>query len=197
MVNMRTKAEFRSLAQTLRKQHAGDPPVSFLATTQHIPAFMAASAVAVYLRCGVEAPTEDIIACCHASGQRVGVPVWMPDTDVYTFCDLSHDERLVPGRMHIREPADKRPADSTIYDFFIVPGLIFDAQGTRIGHGKGYYDRLLANRHPRAVVAALAFDWQISSELLPHEPHDIPMDLLITPTRVISCPRHDREPPVG
>lgn len=183
---MRTKAEFRSLAHALRKQHAGDPQVSFLDSIQHVAAFVAASAVAIYLRCGVEAPTADIIACCHTNEQRVGVPVWMPETDVYTFCDLRRDERLVPGRMHIREPAEKRPADSTIYDFFIVPGLLFDTTGTRVGHGKGYYDRLLAHRHPRAIVAALAFDWQISSELLPHEPHDIPMDLLITPTRVIN-----------
>lgn len=187
---MRTKADFRARAKMLRTQHADDPPASFLATAKQLPVFVDASAVAIYLRCGVEASTEDIIAYGHTNGKRIGVPVWTPETGVYTFCDLHRGDRLVPGRMNIREPADKRPADSTIYDIFLVPGLLFDTHGTRIGHGKGYYDRLLAKRHPRAVIAALAFDWQITTERLPYEPHDISMDVLITPTRVINCTTH-------
>lgn len=184
---MHTKDDFRTQAKNLRKQHAGDPPVSLLGTISHLPIFMTAKAVAIYIRCGVEAPTQDIIAHCHGKKQRVGVPVWIPNAGAYAFSDLHPDAPLAPGHKHIKEPIDKRLTDTAIYDLFLIPGLIFDTHGTRIGHGKGYYDRLLSKRNPSAIIAALAFDWQISTEPLPHESHDVPLDFIVTPTRVIPC----------
>ena len=184
---MSTKDNFRTHALNLRKQHAGAPLPSFLTTVSQLPIFSTASAVALYLRCGVEPPTNDIIDHCHARGQHVGVPAWIPQTRVYAFCSLLHGEPLAPGHKHIKEPIDKRLTDTAIYDLFLIPGLIFDTHGTRIGHGKGYYDRLLAKRQSSAIVAALIFDWQISTEPLPRESHDVLMDFIITPTRIIPC----------
>ena len=67
----------------------------------------------------------------------------------------------------------------------VVPGLAFDPRGYRCGWGKGYYDGFLARLHGSVPVVALAFDCQIMEELLPAEPHDVPVDVIVTPTRTV------------
>lgn len=68
----------------------------------------------------------------------------------------------------------------------LVPGLAFDRQGSRLGHGQGYYDRLLA-RLPSDVLR-LGVTGDVIVERLPAEPHDIPMTHLVTSTAVHSVP---------
>ena len=62
-------------------------------------------------------------------------------------------------------------------DLFIVPGLIFDTNGNRIGYGKGYYDKLLI--HSSVPKIALAYDLQVTTAV-PHEVADIPVTMCIT-----------------
>lgn len=185
MVTRRTKAACRAAARSLRQDHAEDPPVSFLPTLLRLPAFIQARALALFLPHGVEPRTDDILAHAHRQGARTGVPAWCPDGQTYRFCDLRPDEPLAPGRLGIPEPREKRWTAATDYTLILIPGLRFDTQGTRIGHGKGYYDRLLADRAPHTVLAALAFDWQIDESPLPREAHDVAMHVIITPTRLI------------
>ena len=72
-------------------------------------------------------------------------------------------------------------------DCIIVPGAAFDIRGYRLGLGGGYYDRFL-NLAKNAKKFALAFDFQVT-ENLPIEPHDMPVDFIITEKReiVVSC----------
>jgi len=66
----------------------------------------------------------------------------------------------------------------------IVPGVAFDSQCHRLGRGKGFYDRLLP-QIPHAVKIGVCFDHQIVEEL-PSEPHDVLMDLVISPSLIIN-----------
>jgi 5-formyltetrahydrofolate cyclo-ligase len=59
-----------------------------------------------------------------------------------------------------------------------VPAVAFDKDGNRLGRGKGFYDRLL--NHTKAVKIGVAYDFQLVDEI-PVEPHDIPVDRVITP----------------
>jgi 5-formyltetrahydrofolate cyclo-ligase len=61
----------------------------------------------------------------------------------------------------------------------MVPGVAFDRSGARMGHGKGYYDKLLQHARKDAPLVALAFECQLFPEI-PVAPHDIFMDLIIT-----------------
>jgi 5-formyltetrahydrofolate cyclo-ligase len=95
--------------------------------------------------------------------------------------DLAKD--LKTGQFSIREPVDgalEIPLNRL--DFVLVPGIAFDLQGRRLGRGKGYYDRLLAEVHGK--TCGVAFDEQIV-EVLPVEPHDIHVNCILTPTRWI------------
>jgi 5-formyltetrahydrofolate cyclo-ligase len=65
----------------------------------------------------------------------------------------------------------------------LVPGVAFDLQGNRLGRGKGFYDRLLAEI--RGVKCGVAFEEQIVDEI-PVGSHDAAMDFIVTPSRVIT-----------
>ena len=66
----------------------------------------------------------------------------------------------------------------------MVPGTGFDLRGARMGQGKGYYDRLLANARPDAPLVGVAFDCQVFDEI-PVATHDVFMDAVLTESRLI------------
>ena len=73
---------------------------------------------------------------------------------------------------------DGRPCCISDIDLFLVPGLAFDRMGRRLGRGGGHYDRALAKA--RGLKVGLAGSYQIWSEDLPEEAHDIRMDAVST-----------------
>ena len=64
-----------------------------------------------------------------------------------------------------------------------MPGVAFDRRGGRLGHGKGYFDKLLCRVPPRTPCIALAFECQLFPEV-PMLPHDLFMDRIVTETAV-------------
>lgn len=85
---------------------------------------------------------------------------------------------LSMGRFGIAEPAGPAFTDYAAIDLVLVPGVAFDAQGHRLGRGKGYYDRFLP-RIPQAYKIGVCFAYQFV-ENVPTEPFDIRMDEVIT-----------------
>ena len=92
---------------------------------------------------------------------------------------------LKPGSYGILEPKKDclkwvSPMDINL---IIVPGVGFDKKGNRLGHGEGYYDRLLSKPFGTLSIG-LAFEIQIIEDI-PIDTHDQPVDILITEKRVI------------
>ncbi|NLD47053.1 MAG: 5-formyltetrahydrofolate cyclo-ligase, partial [Clostridiaceae bacterium] len=71
-----------------------------------------------------------------------------------------------------------------IIDFVIVPGVVFDIKRNRIGYGAGFYDAFLKRLDPRCFKAGIAFEFQVYQQV-PVEPHDVPLDTVITEERFI------------
>ena len=94
------------------------------------------------------------------------------------------NDSLTPGVFGIPEPTDTETAISeSEVDLIIVPGVAFDRQLNRMGHGKGYYDRLLSTM--QAPKIGLCFDFQLQ-ESVPVEPFDKKMDMIITEKEIIT-----------
>lgn len=94
---------------------------------------------------------------------------------------------IVSGQFSIREPRENCTAiSSREIDLVLVPGVAFDLHGRRLGRGKGFYDRLLAEIC--GVKCGIAFDEQIAGEI-PVELHDVRMDFILTPTRCAEITR--------
>jgi 5-formyltetrahydrofolate cyclo-ligase len=89
-------------------------------------------------------------------------------------------DRLLPGAHGILEPhADTPEIPLGKIDAFICPGLAFDPRGGRLGRGRGFYDRMLANARPDAIKLGVCFEIQWVADTFP-EPHDILMDRVIS-----------------
>jgi len=93
---------------------------------------------------------------------------------------------LRPGCFGILEPSVDAPVAGNAFDVILVPGLAFDQSGRRLGRGRGYYDRFLAGTSGLRV--AVCFDWQLV-DTIPVEPHDLAMDAILTPSKIIICSR--------
>ena len=92
------------------------------------------------------------------------------------------------GRPPAQPDGEARGAESLKEaDLIIIPALAASADGTRLGQGGGWYDRALTHRSPGVPVVAAIFDDEVlEAGLIPAEPHDIPVDAIVTPTRTIA-----------
>jgi 5-formyltetrahydrofolate cyclo-ligase len=91
---------------------------------------------------------------------------------------------LIRGRWGLLEPPGPVLPESALAEasLVIVPALAVDRRGVRLGRGRGFYDRSLAGRDPRARLIAMVRDAEFVDEL-PAEAHDVPMTHVITPER--------------
>jgi 5-formyltetrahydrofolate cyclo-ligase len=92
---------------------------------------------------------------------------------------------LKTGKYNILEPAHTNLDMNNQLDLIIVPGIVFDIAGNRIGYGKGYYDRLIkslaTNKH---LVAGLGYNFQVHPQEIEHFDHDAKLNALITESEV-------------
>ena len=105
------------------------------------------------------------------------------------------DERMIwrqgpavtPSPWGVLQPAAQAPAVAP--DVVVVPVVLADRRGTRIGHGKGHYDRALSHLREAGPVFTIGIAWesQISDDAIPRDPWDVPLDALATPREWISC----------
>lgn len=152
----------------------------------NLDAWQTAKTVAVTVSMGSEIDTREIIEKAWEEGKTVVVPKCLPKERHLDFRTITTYDNLETVYYGLLEPKVTETASihKMEIDLIIVPGLMFDTEGYRIGFGGGYYDRFLVDA--TAVKVAQAFDVQII-ENLPRETHDIPVDRILTPSRSIVC----------
>jgi len=137
---------------------------------------------ALYVSASPEVDTAMLRQLCA----RRGCTVYLPRISDYRNhrIVLCRDRGLAlrPNRFGIGEPPAGPAIDPRLLTLIVLPVLGFDARGTRLGSGAGYYDRLLsglprAARRPRLI--GLAYDCQRAADI-PALDHDVPLDGVIT-----------------
>jgi 5-formyltetrahydrofolate cyclo-ligase len=185
------KAAIREQARKNRVAQKDKDGVSrqICATFLKLPEYERANTVMFYVDAGSEVRTRYDLPTALASGKRIVVPYCIVETNELELFLLEDMSELVEGAYKILEPREdlrtapgKQVAVESL-DLIMVPGTAFDAQGGRMGQGKGYYDRLLTNARPDAPLIALAFECQMFPEI-PVAPHDIFMDAVLTETQL-------------
>ena len=145
--------------------------------------------VLAYVSYNNEVDTRSVIASALEAGKRVAVPHVSARKKSMAFFEIGSLDDLVEGYKGILEPRAELKVPLGTKDLCgsvcLVPGLVFDAQGYRVGYGGGYYDRFLPF-YPGDKVA-LARASQMSSNPLPAEPTDVPVDFIVTDLGVWSC----------
>lgn len=103
-----------------------------------------------------------------------------------TFCSIANLNDLKTGKYNIKEPQTKVNDDYDVMDTIITPGIVFDRRGYRVGYGKGYYDAFLGHFPKNNITAiGLGYEFQIISDSISYEPHDLRMDVLVTNKEIV------------
>ncbi len=179
------KAQIREQAHANRKAQTDKEPLSERICQQFmaLPEYAAAKTVRVYVDVRTEVRTRQALPGALGQGKRIIVP-YCVDGELELF-HLENMDELAIGMYKILEPKDElrdapgKRIDVKELDLVMVPGVAFDRRGARMGHGKGYYDKLLEHARPDAPLVALAFECQLFPEI-PTQAHDIFMDKIIT-----------------
>lgn len=139
------------------------------------PAYQQAQTIYGYLPYNQEVRTVPMLEQALADGKRVAVPkVYGEEMKFIYLTDLS---QVSAGYAGIPEPISDGPVADDKTALVLMPGLVFDPQGHRIGYGGGFYDKFLS-REPRHPTVALCYDFQMVDHL-ETERFDIPVDLVL------------------
>jgi 5-formyltetrahydrofolate cyclo-ligase len=148
-----------------------------------LPEYAAARTVMYYVDVRSEVRTRHELPTALTHAKRIVVPYCVKN-ELELFW-LQNIDELVIGMYKILEPKmelralPERQITPEELDLIMVPGVAFDRGGARMGHGFGYYDKLLQYARPDAPLVALAFECQLFPEI-PTQAHDIFMDKIIT-----------------
>jgi len=120
----------------------------------------------------------------HAAGSALALPAVTGPTAI-VFRRWQPGEALIAGRFGTRAPA--LSAAIVEPDLILVPLVAFDRSGTRLGYGRGFYDRAVAALHARGnrpPLVGIAFSVQ-EVPRIPREPHDIRLDWIVTESETL------------
>jgi len=147
--------------------------------------FKDSKTVLFYISYNGEVFTHDMILESFYK-KNIIVPVSNPADHSLTLSHIKSWEELSIGSYGILEPRveKRRKTDIKDIDLIIIPGVAFDRSGNRLGHGKGYYDKLL--KKTKVTTIGLCFEFQLL-EKIPMEVHDESVDIIITEKGIISC----------
>ncbi len=178
-IKMNLRARYRQFREKLGE----DRKISLDSTIQSrmlaLREYAAADTVFTYVSKPIEVDTIALIKAALANHKLVAAPRCVPDTYDMEFFYITSLDDLEKGSFGVLEPIVSKCRRVTDFPrgFCIVPGLSFDAQGYRLGYGKGYYDRFLAEFGGTTVGICYSgcVQWN-----LPHGYYDKPVDILIT-----------------
>ena len=188
-MNEPTKSELRRQLRAARKAHVDALPDNLRALMFHRPPapllarIPAEATIGLYHAGPFEAPAAAYARFFRDAGHILALPHFADRTAPMTFrhhTDPYAQDDLEVGPFGILQPAAE--AEALVPDVLFVPLVAFTPALDRLGQGGGHYDRWLAE-HPPALAVGLGWDAQARATL-PTEPHDKPLDAVVTPTRI-------------
>lgn len=210
---MENKKELRKMISMRKKQVPVEErrrrSVQVMDRLLALPRFRNAKNILFYWAMQDEVSTQDTVLRCALEGKNVFLPV--VDGDNLRIRRFNGRAALVPGESYsIPEPVEgSEEAGISEMDLVVVPGVAFDADGGRMGRGKGFYDRLLAgteagrdsgvvecgvggdsglfagdvsDKGNRPYKVGVCFDFQMV-DAVPREAHDMLMDAVVCESR--------------
>ena len=186
---MTSKSELRRSLRAARRAHVAAQPEAIRGLLFHRPPAPLAARIAPDAVIGLyhagpwEAPAGGYARFFAEAGHDLALPRFAGRSAPMQFArhdDPFGESDLAVGPFGILQP--EASAGELVPDVLFVPLVGFTAAGNRLGQGGGHYDRWLGE-HPAALAIGLAWDVQLC-ETLPTEPHDVPLDAVVTPTRI-------------
>lgn len=179
------RKEYKSIRDGLDEAWRASASAKICAHICEMSEYKSARTILLYSAIRSEASLDTLISRALSDGKTVLLPVCDQKTETMHASEIRDMSELVCGAYSIAEPTNKRIFDVGQIDIVLVPGLAFAESGYRIGYGKGYYDKFLA-QNPSVFKFGAAFSCQLCNEAFEAE-HDIRLDAIVTEKGVISC----------
>ena len=152
-----------------------------------LPEVAGARAVMLFSSFGSEADTAQIIEGLAVQGVTTALPrIVEGELQVRSYAP---GDETIQTSFGAREPAEGAILDPTSLDVVLTPGVAFDRSGRRIGYGGGFYDRFLLHTRPGATRIGICFGVQLLDEELPAASFDLPVEIVVTESETLRCPR--------
>lgn len=184
-----SKPELRAKMRLVRRQL----PVEYRQEQSHLLArqlepllnSIAPQTIGMYLATAQEVNLDSVIETFHQKGTAIYLPhLEDGQTPFHRFVSW---ESLENGPLDLRHPVISAPSiETALLDVIVLPGLAFDRQGNRLGHGGGWYDKAIGNIETSArkpILIGVCFREQMV-ENVPHEAFDVRMNFIVTPLAV-------------
>jgi len=176
----------KSLREVARRDRALSPISSDWLHILSSQELSNATTVATYISYGDEPSTQLLNKKLLDLGKRLLVPKTQPDRSIIWVQWNGEEEKLQKNsffkRMKVLEPEGIEVLANEI-EAIVLPALLIDRKGMRLGQGGGSYDRALSELSVWSV--ALIYSHELMSQDLPHEAHDKPVSAAATPSTLI------------
>lgn len=170
------RQRIRNQKSLLTESDRSRAAAAVFAAVERTAAFLLAERILMYHSLPDELSTREFISKWASRKQ-----FYLPRVNGVNLEILPYDRtRMHLGAFQIEEPDGSETASPDSIELIIVPAVAMDSRGNRLGRGKGFYDRLLAQT--RATTIGVGYDFQLIADGIPAEPHDAPLDFVITET---------------
>ena len=152
-----------------------------------ISEYVEATTVLTYVSVSSEVSNRMFIECALRDGKTVAVPRCLPG-HCLEFVAITSLDQLIAAPFGLLEPPKELPAlteEQMNASICIVPALLVDIKGYRLGYGAGFYDRFLSTYPGKKIC--LAYQQNLSRTMLPHTTFDVAVDVVITESDVLTC----------
>lgn len=173
---------YQTVRKTLPQSYQQEASHQICARIQTFETYHTAKHIALYRAIRGEIILDDIYQSALSQGKHCYFPV-LNNNQTLAFLPTTNTSHFSNNRFGIAEPALDRALARSIdqLDLIFIPLVAFDRYGTRLGMGKGYYDKTLACPQ-KPLLIGVAYEFQRRSYIAP-EPWDIPLDLVFTEYR--------------
>lgn len=180
------RAELRERRQLLPQPVRERAEVGIAAQLDALVADAGATSVSCYLATSLEPGTRTFVDAAVARGIRVLLPVTRVDGLLdWVVATPGADETTSAIGVPEQDGELLGPIAVGDVDMMIIPAAAVDRTGTRLGWGRGYFDKTLGSMHNRPPVYAVVYDSEVV-DAVPRELHDQPVDGIVTPTRTLT-----------
>ena len=177
--DVRKTLRHKRLEQSASDRRAADAAIR--RTLSDLHELHAAGAIGFYWPFEGEVDLRPLVSDLIQGGTAAALPVIVEKNQPLEFWQWTPGMVLEPGVWDTRVPSDGQPL---AVDVLLVPLLGFDPTGYRLGNGGGYFDRTLAIMAPRPLAISVGYETCALETIFP-QPHDIPMDVVVTEERTM------------
>jgi 5-formyltetrahydrofolate cyclo-ligase len=179
------RAELRERRQNMPAHEREHATEGFTARLEELVGSTGAESLSCYLSMPTEPNTRPFVNWAESCGIRVLFPVTREDG--LLDWTVGEDEVETLGLHGVPEPVGELLGPMAIndVDLILVPAAAIDAEGMRLGWGRGYFDKTLGSMGKCPPVYAVIFDSELV-EWVPREVHDQAVNGVVTPTRIIA-----------